>query len=133
MQTLTSDVRFALRQFLKNPGFTSTAVISLALGIGAATAVFSVVYAALLNPFPYRAVDRIVRLSVRNQSGTMDMINLNGPQVRELQKLGVVESVLAMDFHPFTLTGQDLPANVMAVDLIGSGFDDLGDPPILGR
>src|ERR1043165_2872153 len=112
MHSLVPDIRYALRQFVKSPGFTLTAVISLALGIGATTAVFSVIYAALMDPFPYKDVDRIVRLSVRNKSGDISMIDLSGPQIRQLQKTPGIESVLAMDFHSFTLTGHDLPANV---------------------
>ena len=52
MQTMLQDLRYSLRQIVKSPGFTLTAVISLALGIGATTAVFSVIYAALINPIP---------------------------------------------------------------------------------
>lgn len=59
MQILLRDLRYSLRQFVKNPGFTLTAMISLALGIGATTAVLSVIYAALMNPYPYPAADRI--------------------------------------------------------------------------
>ena len=69
MQTLFQDLRYSLRQLIKSPGFTLTAVISLALGIGATTAVFSVIYAALLNPYPFRASDRIVRLTVTSKAG----------------------------------------------------------------
>ena len=53
MQTLLQDLRYAIRQLVKSPGLTFTAIISLALGIGATTAVFSVIYAALMNPYPY--------------------------------------------------------------------------------
>ncbi len=73
MQTLLLDLRYSLRQFVKNPGFTLTAMISLALGIGATTAVFSVIYAALMNPYPYPAADRIVRLTVAEQSGAGEL------------------------------------------------------------
>jgi hypothetical protein len=58
MQVLLQDIRYSLRQFLKNPGFTLTALISLALGIGATTAVFSVIYVAFMNPYPYPNADR---------------------------------------------------------------------------
>ncbi len=68
MQTLIQDIHFSLRQLFKNPRFTLTAVISLALGIGATTAVFSVIYAALVNPYPYPAADRIVRLTATSKS-----------------------------------------------------------------
>ena len=54
MGTLLQDIRFGIRQLVKMPGFTLTAIVSLALGIGATTAVFSVVYAILLDPYPYK-------------------------------------------------------------------------------
>jgi predicted permease len=133
MRTLIQDLRYCRRQLIANPGFTLTAVISLALGIGATPAVFSVIYAALLDPYPYRAPERIVRLTVESKAGPGYWINLNGPQIREVQQLHAVESVLAMDYHALTMTGQDLPTNVNAVSLISTGFQDLGVPPVLGR
>ena len=77
MQTLIQDLRYSVRQLIKSPGFTLTAVISLALGIGATTAVFSVIYAALIDPYPFRAADRIVRMSVRTKAGSVETVNLN--------------------------------------------------------
>jgi predicted permease len=133
MQVLLQDIRYSLRQFLKNPGFTLTALISLALGIGATTAVFSVIYAALMNPYPYPNADRIVRLTMESKSGTDDRANLNGPQIQQVRQLSVIESVLAMDFHAMTLTGPDVPENVNVVGLISTGFADLGVPPLRGR
>jgi predicted permease len=133
MQTLLQDLRYSLRQLVKNPGFTLTAVISLALGIGATTAVFSVIYAALMNPYPFPAADRIVRLTVQSKAGSELWVNLNGPQIQQLRQLSVVESLLAMDYHALILTGHDLPENVNAIGLISNGFEDLGVPPALGR
>ena len=133
MQTLLQDLRYTLRQLVKSPGFTLTAVISLALGIGATTAVFSVIDAALINPYPYPAADRIVRLTITSKAGSSDWVNPNGPQIQQLRKLPVVESVIAMDFQSMILTGHDLPENVHAESLISNGFDDLGVPPLLGR
>ncbi|HUA84267.1 MAG TPA: ABC transporter permease [Bryobacteraceae bacterium] len=132
MRTLIQDARYGARQLIKTPGFTLTAVISLALGIGATTAVFSVIYAALMSPFPYREVDRIVRLTVQTKAGPAG-VGLNGPQIRQLRQAHAVESVLVMDYHPLTLTGEELPANVNAIGLISTGFEDLGVPPLLGR
>ena len=133
MQVLLQDIRYSLRQFIKNPGFTLTALISLALGIGATTAVFSVIYAALMNPYPYPNADRIVRLTMESKSGTDDSANLNGPQIQQVRRLSVIERVLAMDFHAMTMTGGDVPENVNVVGLISSGFADLGVPPLRGR
>ena len=133
MWSLLEDIRYFLRQASKSPGFTLTAVVSLALGIGATTVVFSVIYASLINPYPYRAANRIMRLTVETKAGPGNWIALSGPQIQELRQVGVVESVLAMGFHSLTLSGHDVPENVRAVDLISSGFQDLGMSPALGR
>lgn len=133
MRTSLQDLRYSFRQLIKNPGFTLTALVSLALGIGATTAVFSVIYATLLNPYPYPAADRIVRLTLESKAGQEDWANLNGPQVQQVRQVPVIESVLAMDFHAMTLTGPDVPENVNMVGLISTGFADLGVPAVLGR
>jgi predicted permease len=133
MHTLLQDFRYSARQLIKSAGFTLTAVLSLALGIGAATAVFSVIYAALVNPYPYPAADRIVRLTVDSKAGSGDPVVLNGAEIQTLRQSPVVESVLTMDYNALMLTGQDLPENVNAVSLISNAFQDLGVPPLLGR
>ena len=133
MQTLIQDLRYSARQLIRSPGFTLTAVISLALGIGATTAVFSVIYAALIDPYPFSAADRIVRMTVRTKAGSVETINLNPPQIQQLRQAPVIENMLAMDYHAMTMTGHDLPENVNVIGLISNGFDDLGVPPVLGR
>jgi predicted permease len=133
MHTLFQDLRYSARQLIKNPGFALTAMISLALGIGAATAVFSVIYAVLMNPYPYPKADRIVRLTTQSVAGAADPVYINGNQVQILRQSPVVESVLAMDRQTMTVTGQDLGQSINAVSLISNGFQDLGVPPILGR
>lgn len=133
MHSVLRDLRYSLRLLAKSPGFTLTAVLSLALGIGATTAVFSVVYAALLNPFPYPTADRIVRLRLHPKNGLEQGIGLNGPQIQQLRQSPVVEDVLAMDDWGLTLTGHDVPEDVEAINLSSNGFEDLGVPPLLGR
>jgi hypothetical protein len=127
------DLRHSIRQLIKRPGFALTALISLALGIGATTAVFSVIYAALINPYPFTAADRIMRMSVRTKTGSVDTVGLNPRQIQQLKEVALIESVLAMDYHAMTMTGHDLPENVNAIGLISTGFEDLGVPPALGR
>jgi hypothetical protein len=69
MRTVLQDVRYAFRQLIRMPGFTFTAVISLALGIGATTAMFSIVYAILFDPYPYTAPDRMIHLRLVDKDG----------------------------------------------------------------
>ena len=133
MRTLVQDLRYSVRQLVGSPGLTLTALVSLALGIGATTAVFSVIHAGLIDPYPFTAADRIVRLTIESKVGQGDWANLTGPQIREVRKLPIVESLLAMDYHAMILTGHGLPENVNAIGLISNGFTDLGVPPILGR
>jgi predicted permease len=133
MHSLLQDLRYSARQLIKSPGFTLTAVMSLALCIGAATAVFSVIYAVLMNPYPYPAVDRIVRLATQSVAGAGDPVVLNGAEIQVLRHSPVVESVLAMDYQALMLTGQDVPENVNTASLIANNFQDLGVPPIIGR
>jgi predicted permease len=130
---MLQDLRYFARQTLHHPGFMITAVLSLALGIGATTTVFSVIYAGLMHPFPYRDAERIVRLIVRTRAVPFQGIQLNGPQIQQLRQLPIVETVLAMEFRPDSLTGNDVPENVSVVALISNGFSDLGVPPVLGR
>jgi predicted branched-subunit amino acid permease len=70
MHSVASDLRYAARELLRRPGFTLTAVLSLALGVGATSAVFSVVYAVLINPFPYVGAQRIMQISLRTRPAT---------------------------------------------------------------
>jgi predicted permease len=133
MRALLQDLRYSVRQLMKNPGFTLTAVVSLALGIGTATAVFSVIYAVLMSPYPYPAADRIVRLTTQSLAGSGDSVYLNGVEIQNLRQSPVVQSVLATDHATLMLTGQDIPESVKTVSLISNGFQDLGVPPVLGR
>jgi predicted permease len=133
MHTLLQDLRYSARQLIRSPGFTLTAVISLALGIGAATAVFSVIYAVLVNPYPYPAADRIVRLTTFSVAGSGDPVFINGAQIQMLRQSPVVENVLAVDSQALMLTGQDFPETVNTASLTSNSFQDLGVPAALGR
>ena len=68
-----NDLKFALRQLLKNPGFTAVAVLTLALGIGATTAIFSVIHGVLISPYPYAAPEKIWAPGLSSASGPQEM------------------------------------------------------------
>jgi predicted permease len=133
MATLLQDLRYALRQLLKSPGFTLTAVISLTLGIGATTAVFSVVYAVLMNPYPYAAADRMVHMRLKDKSGQDDGFGLTGTQWQVIQRSPVVESAFMENDWSLTVTGHDLPEDVAGVYMSSNSFNHLGVPTALGR
>src|SRR5260370_5906709 len=91
------DARFGMRMLLKNPAFAIVAILSLALGIGATTAMFSVVYGVLVNPYPYANSDRMVHVVVRDANGNRRYINLNGPQLQQLRQASCIESSSAIE------------------------------------
>src|SRR5579864_6075678 len=133
MQTLLQDFRYSLRQLFKNPGFSLTAVISLALGIGATTAVFSVVYAILMNPYPYAAPDRMVHMRLWDTSNQERGFGLTGGQWQEIRKSPVVEDAFMEDDWNLTVTGHDLPEDLQGIYLTSNTFLFMGVPPALGR
>jgi len=133
MQTLLQDLRFALRQLRTSPGFTVVAILSLALGIGATCAVFSVVYAVLVNPYPYADSDRMVHLVVKDKGENQRWIVLSGPQLQQLRNANSVESVAAMDEWNLTTTGGDVPEDLTAIYFTGNAFNHFGVPMLLGR
>jgi putative ABC transport system permease protein len=133
MSTLLQDLRYALRQLLKSPEFTLTAVISLTLGIGATTAVFSVVYAVLMNPYPYAASDRMVHMALKDKSGQTRGFGLTAAQWQVLRKSPVVEDAVITDEWSLTVTGHDLPEDVEAGYFSSNGFNFFGVPAALGR
>ncbi|HEX3820286.1 MAG TPA: ABC transporter permease [Candidatus Sulfotelmatobacter sp.] len=133
MQTLLQDFRFTLRQLAKNPGFSLTAVISLALGIGATTAVFSVVYAILVNPYPYAAPDRMVHMRLIRSSNQEGGVGLTGAQWQEIRKSPVVEDAFMTNSWSLTVTGHDLPEDVQADYVTSNTFTFMGVPALFGR
>ena len=133
MKTVFQDIRFGIRQLIKMPGFTLTAIVSLALGIGATTAVFSVVYAILMDPYPYKDPDRMIHMRLTMPSGDLNGFGVTGSQWQELRKSPVVEDTFLEDDWSLTVTGADLPEDVQGVYLSSNGFNFLGVPAALGR
>lgn len=133
MTALLQDLRYHLRQLVKNPGFTITAVVSLTLGIGATTAVFSVIFAVLMNPYPYKASDRMIHMRLLDSAGHQTGFGLTAAQMQLIRKSPVVEDAFAEDDWSLTVTGRDLPEDVNAIYLTSNAFKFFGVPTALGR
>ena len=133
MKTVLQDLRYAFRQLIKLPGFTLTAVISLALGIGATTAVFSIVYAILVDPYPYANPDRMIHMRLKGPSGEMRGFGLTAPQWQQIRKSPVVEDAFLSDGWSLTVTGSDVPEDAEADFFSSNAFDFFGVPAFLGR
>ena len=129
MGTLVQDVRYALRMLRKNPGFAAVAVLTLALGIGANSAIFTVVNAVLLQPLPYPEPDRLVFLSEGNGYSSIGYPNY----VDWVAQNHVFERMGAMQAASFVLTGQG-DAELVSGNYISEGFfPTLRVTPIMGR
>jgi putative ABC transport system permease protein len=131
--SLAQDLRYGLRMLRKNPGFTLVAVLTLALGIGANTAIFTVVNAVLLRPLTYPRADRIVRLHVAWTSGSFPLLSV--PEFHILQRqTSVFQEIAAYDFLSpgFNLTG-DHPVQLQGIHVTEGFFRLFGAPVILGR
>jgi predicted permease len=133
MRALVQDLRYALRQLRKSPGFTFTAILSLALGIGATTAVFSVIYGILVDPYPYANPDRMVHLNLVNASGQRDSFGVTAGQWQQLRKSPVIEDAFIADNWSLTVTGHDVPEDVEADFFSSNAFNFFGVPAALGR
>jgi predicted permease len=133
MRILLQDIRYAFRQFLKSPGFAASAVLSLMLGIGATTAIFSVVYGLLLDPYPYKDAKRMVHVELRDKNGRGPLLIVNGTQAGEVRKASSVDDVFLQDEKRENLTGEKFPVSVNVGLYSPNMFDYMGVPPLLGR
>src|ERR1700733_7380597 len=131
---LVQDLRFALRMLYKNPGFTVVAVVTLALGIGANAAIFSVVRGVLLRPLVNRDEARLLYIRQSARGIGADNTTFSVPEIQDLKSS--VKSVNEFgDFSTigFTMVGRGDPREVRAGVVDGSYFDVMGLHPILGR
>jgi predicted permease len=133
MHTLLQDLRYSLRQLIHAPGFAIAAIASLALGIGATVAVFSVVWAVVMNPYPYAAPDRMAHMKLADKAGQQRYFGLTGQQWQVIRHSPVVEDAFMTDQWSLTVTGHDLPEDVQGVYATSNTFQFLGVPPLLGR
>jgi predicted permease len=132
-ERLLQDLRYALRQLRKSPGYAITAIASMALGIAATAAVFSVLYGVLIDPYPYRNADRIAMIYLNDKQGFDGPMPFLLADIQELRKARSVASVFAQHSVDMTSTDGDLPVTLRAVEFSGNGFQFLDAPPMLGR
>jgi putative ABC transport system permease protein len=134
MDGLLQDVRHALRQMLKSPGFTVVAVVTLALGIGANTSIFSVVNAVLLRPLPYPNAGQLVMLWEQNpHRGWFENI-VSGDNFLDWQKQNqVFEGMAAFESNSFSITGNQQAEEVAGEHVSANMFSVLGVQPFRGR
>ena len=135
LHEIGGDVRYGLRSLYRNRAVSLVAVLSLVLGIGATTAMFSVVYDALLHPFPYVGADRIVNPAVINEAHpqTPTWFALTPSQFENFSKAHSIESVIGFMPNGLTATGSELPEDVQAAYVTSNVSSFLGVPAKLGR
>ena len=134
IESLWQDVRCGLRMLRKNAGFAMVAVLTLALGIGANTAIFSVIHAVLLSPLPYDHPDRITLVRESNPSKGFEQFSVSPPNYMDWKNAaGAFEQMASMSRGQFSYTGGAEPERLVGARVAASFFSVLGAQPELGR
>src|SRR5213075_3528351 len=129
-----NDLRFALRQLRKSPGFTALAVITLALGIGMNTAIFSLIQDLFLRGLPFKDSSRIVRIYGEAKERDLKQLPFSVPKFWHYRDGQTVFSSIAADWgNGYILTGLGEPVQVLGENVTANYFDLLGIRPIIGR
>ena len=132
LEALTQDLGYAVRSFRRSPVFVVVALLSLTLGIGATSAIFSVIYGVLISPYPYARPAEIWAPQAR----ALDGRGGHGYTVDELRLLGELPafaSVMGTSFETVLMTGDRAPESFGGVLMTGNAFNFLGVPPVIGR
>ena len=128
------DVRFAVRGLARTPGFTALAVISLALGIMATTTIYSVLHAVVLDPFPYKDVDRLMSVKVSSPASRGFRVGYSVDQFLEIaERTRVFDGVIASTISDVLWTGDGDPQRLRGNHGTFNTFEVMGVPPLLGR
>src|SRR5215469_14901622 len=136
LQTVSEEVRFAVRMMVRNPGFTTIAALSLALGIGANSAIFSLADALLLRPLSVLEPSRVVTISTDRQDGSDGIGGVSFPDYRDFREQSrSFEGIAAFDYGPlsFGKSAAETPQMRFAVMVTANYFNVLGVQPVLGR
>ena len=135
---LGQDLRYAVRSLRKSPGFTATALLTLALGIGANTAIFSVVRGVLLEPLPFRDAERLVRVWHAHPTNAVDRGSVSEPDFLDWRKQTTLAESMGGYFYLDGLSGMDMtgqgdPTRLQAAIVTDGFFETLGTPAHVGR
>src|SRR6202790_5809311 len=134
MWNFFQDLRFALRQFRKSPGFVATAIFSLMLRIAATTAIFSVVYGVLLDPYPYKDNDCMVHVQLNDKKSERGgLLIVNGTGYKDLRKISSLDDVFLQQGKQQNRTGDQIPVSVNVGLYSPNLFEYMGVPPLIGR
>ena len=134
METLLQDIRYGIRMLAKNPGFTAIAILTLALGIGANTAIFSVINAELLRPLPFRDPSQLVRVASANARIHTVSGAVSYPDFADWRSQNhIFQDMAAYVDSSFALTGTAQPAHLQGASITADMFNLLGASPELGR
>ena len=133
IDVLLQDVRFSLRMLRKSPGFAAIVVLTIALGIGATTAIFSVVDATLLKPLPYSHPEELISIESDLPGINAHDVGMSQPEWQDLQQSGIFEYVSPTWFDENNLTGSSQPARVRLLIVAPDYFALLRAQPQLGR
>jgi putative ABC transport system permease protein len=133
IENLLYDLRYAVRMLVRSPGFSITAIATIALGVGATTAIYSVIDATLLHPLPYPNPSELVRLEANLPGVGAHDIGISVPELRDLQNSGIFQHVSFCFFGTDTLTGSGQPTRIAGKTVSPSYFAVLGVDAQLGR
>ena len=127
------DIQFAFRQFSKNRRFAAICIVTLALGIGAQTTIYSVIRAVLIDPYPYRGAMRMVHVHLYDKDPAPYDLALDSAQFGLFQESPVLDGAVAEDAYTMALTGAELPEQLQVGRMSPNAFDYFGVPALLGR
>src|SRR5262245_13547978 len=134
LEQFSRDLRFGLRALARTPGFTALAVMSLALGIMASTAIYSVLHAVVLDPFPYKDVDHLMSVKVWSPSSRGFRTGYSVDQFLEIaERTTIFEGVIASTISDVLWTGDGDPQRLRGNHGPFNTFDVMGVPPLIGR
>jgi putative ABC transport system permease protein len=133
MDSIWKDLKFAFRNLLKRPGFAAIAVVTLALGIGGSTSIFTVVDAALLRGLPYKSPDRLYHVWEKTPQDAFSKREFSYPDYQDYQKNNVFEGLAAYTGGRVLLSGDGEPESVGGPRVSANFFNVLGVDPIAGR